>query len=564
MSTWSLGGLPTRVNGRITNQRPEKQPANLVLFWTFSELEFNVNKVTTDYDKILGHIQKLLEEDLTKQFVMPLMRAIGYFKVEYKNGPSEQGKDVLCWKKSELDELELTVVQVKLFKPRRKAASEESFSEIITQLSQAIESKVPTPEGEEVQPSGVYFVSPHAFDTDLIMSRSARIPALRAQHVKIIDGPRLVRLIMRHLPHLAQQVIDQRSEIHSALRVHLSNSDLLRVLDYKRDRDIRSYYTDLEFFVGSVRSKPLLSIHDKSKVVRFRAEPAAWESIKKASELARLDFSLELLRPSATEIECEYLQSVAQYDQERLGLVSSSENISSLQATEREGEQKLEALIESLKSDADTFGLYQDFKLAFKALARLDDESSSETSDIRDSKLAYVQELETKLEQKVPAMAELRRAIEATRETLKDARDAHRGKVEAIIPPMYEGEIDGKVLAQRIHACRLEILRLVKKYNERTPVASELAKFVAACERFLVFGEILGHSRMKEGPPLPPLSCPPPLSSSLDLPPLAYLIPFPPLLSPLPPLPLHPLYPLPPDPTSVYPPPPPSPLDEGL
>src|SRR5262245_45981445 len=113
----------------------------------------------------------MLERDFTARILVPLFKALGYTTVDFHGGPDEQGKDLICWRVDELDEVELAVVQVKRYKPSRRARDGQSFSEIVTQLSQCIETAVPNANGHVYQPTTVYLVTPYAIDTRTLSSR---------------------------------------------------------------------------------------------------------------------------------------------------------------------------------------------------------------------------------------------------------------------------------------------------------------------------------------------------------------------------------------------------------
>ncbi len=72
----------------------------------------------TEYvnETFLNTLLKFDERDLTIKILIPLFKAMGYDKVDYHHGPYEGGKDLICWKKNELQLLTLTVVQIKKYK----------------------------------------------------------------------------------------------------------------------------------------------------------------------------------------------------------------------------------------------------------------------------------------------------------------------------------------------------------------------------------------------------------------------------------------------------------------
>ena len=94
------------------------------------------------------HLESISELELTQDFLIPLFQRLGYADVQYVGGPDEYGKDVVCWKSDDFGERELAVLQVKRFRLTRRAAdSRTSFSEMVTQVSQALEKSVPYSDG---------------------------------------------------------------------------------------------------------------------------------------------------------------------------------------------------------------------------------------------------------------------------------------------------------------------------------------------------------------------------------------------------------------------------------
>jgi hypothetical protein len=71
---------------------------------------------TADRRPLLEKLQKLSEKRLTEAVVFPLLETMGFDNIEERHGPYEKGKDILCLRRDELDELELLAIQVKKLK----------------------------------------------------------------------------------------------------------------------------------------------------------------------------------------------------------------------------------------------------------------------------------------------------------------------------------------------------------------------------------------------------------------------------------------------------------------
>jgi signal transduction histidine kinase len=143
------------------------------------------------------------ERELTTKVLKPLLYSLGYDKVDYHGGSYEEGKDLICWKRDELDQVELCVAQVKKVRPSAAASDSQNFSEIVNQLQPATEKRVPYVDGQEYLPSIVYFITPFQVDTRALRTRFEAYSSLRQHGVKIIDGPLLAQLLKKHHPTLA-------------------------------------------------------------------------------------------------------------------------------------------------------------------------------------------------------------------------------------------------------------------------------------------------------------------------------------------------------------------------
>ncbi len=188
-----------------------------------------------EIDFLLRGLQELTEHELISAVVAPLLKTLAYERVSVYSGPTEAGKDLICWQRDALGDMQLHVVQVKRFKPSRNVASDKSFSHLVAQLSQASESAVPNIDGRNYLPSSVILITPYEIDERTLATRFERYAALRQQRVTIIDGPRLAALLRKHLPDLVQRLAredlsssavdyDDDSPIAGPLRVYIDGN----------------------------------------------------------------------------------------------------------------------------------------------------------------------------------------------------------------------------------------------------------------------------------------------------------------------------------------------------
>ena len=156
-------------------------------------------------------IQQLTEYDLTIELLIPLFHALGYPKIDYNGGPYEEGKDIICWRKDEFEDLELLVCQVKKYKPTAAASDNNSFHEVVSQLQQACEKKVPYTDGNKYKPNKIIFITPYSVDARALTTRFEKYQELKSHGVKIIDGQKLISLCNSKIPPQLDKILGLES-----------------------------------------------------------------------------------------------------------------------------------------------------------------------------------------------------------------------------------------------------------------------------------------------------------------------------------------------------------------
>ena len=258
--------------------------------------------------ELLSILQTMQENDLLRQILVPLFRSFGYPIVDFHGGPDEQGKDIICWKRDTLDEIELAVVQTKRYKPSRCASDKQSFGEVVTQLCQCLETPVPNTDGNEYRPSAVYFVTPYELETRTLGMRFSKVAALKQFNVKVIEGRKLVELVLKQLPQIAVQLLGPSHEIVRSVSPQLTNEILMNALGFPAKRHIRDFYTDIDIAVVHVYAKYYLcsTFSPQTKTVELTSHE--WSDLKPILSRIKKVFGVDVVTQKADIIENLFAQ----------------------------------------------------------------------------------------------------------------------------------------------------------------------------------------------------------------------------------------------------------------
>jgi flagellar biosynthesis chaperone FliJ len=247
-------------------------------------------------------LQGLAESELVNQFVIPLLKTMGYHSVTFHGGPSEGGKDVIAWGKDKFDNTELCVAQVKLYKPTGKARDERSLSEIVTQLSQAAEKTVPYTDGQEYRPKDILFITPFVIDTRALESRFEGYQAIR-HRVTIMDGAKLSQLVNDKLPAEAATLTGSYVALGTAIKAQLNNQVLLSALQYGKTKRLNQIFTDIDFFVGRVSTRLLFQTDFSPSAVSVDASEKEWRAYQRLNDISRRSLGVSILLEGIEEVQ---------------------------------------------------------------------------------------------------------------------------------------------------------------------------------------------------------------------------------------------------------------------
>ena len=401
---------------------------------------------------IASKLQKYPENKLTNEIIIPLLHKIGYQKVEFFGGPSEEGKDIVIWHKDEFDDLKLIVAQVKHFKFTNKASDGRSFQTVVNQLITSLAKSLPYTDKTEHLPYEVILISSHEVDTKTLLTRFSLQPNLKDQRIKIIDGIKLASLLIKHEPNIVKELFGINVEIAAKLRPTLDNRILLTALGTHREKDIMSIYTDIDISIGKIttnlffNSQLIPTEHKKIDLTKNE-----WDSLKVICNEIKVEFPLTFLLESIETIEERNKQTTIEFSIWK---------------------EKYDQLVEQLRNDKiDLDTSQKERNDQIKKIALIED-------SIRKGEINYpisVKILEEKYLQK------LKEKIDKLEQNFMFKSDELKILKKNEAKFQYSVHINGIELANEIMNKRTWIEKKLKEYNTSKPNPAELKVFIEKC-----------------------------------------------------------------------------------
>ena len=460
-------------------------------------------------NSLLETIQGYKEAYLTLNFINPLLKTLGYNKIDYHGGPYEEGKDIICWGTDELENTILAVAQVKKFKPTARSSGGENFSEVVNQLQQAIEKKVPNVDGLQYLPSIVYFITPFQVDTRALQSRFEKFESLRSQGVKIIDGPLLLKLIGKNLPKLINVIAGKELLLQDITRQNLKNSELLRALNYNSDFDIANFYSDLDFGIGKVTTRFFFSLKFEPKKIQVSCGNREWNTIKESCLFANENFSISMLSSSVASVEKRYQKKITSYQNIVEEIQTLSKKIQSFQANL----DTLESEINKEISDINNRYAQHQKTLSYEAKQHFINfteslsyfSSSKETSETKELAQKERDKLDKKLlikynaalkfkelnQLKIIKHANLIEEQRSIRQKIPELSSKQLRLENKLKPPKYVFYIDGSKLSNKLIEKQNWLTLKAKEYNSKELSIKEVRELLNECNYIFNSTEVI-------------------------------------------------------------------------
>ncbi len=261
-------------------------------------------------EKIMTAIQKMPENKVTLSIIIPLLKHIGYKRVEFFGGVNEEGKDIVFWEESKIGDQKLCVAQVKHFKLTNKAAGNKSFQTIINQLVMCFEKRLVNTEKQAYYPKEVFLISTYPIDIKTIKTRFSENPNLPARNIEIIDGIKFAKLLIESEQPIVKEILGANINFTKYFSHSINNKILLKALGSSESIPIKRIYTDIDFSLGRNTTELFFSSDFNADKNEITAEQKEWYILKDALLASKDQFELDYINLSVNEIETNYNEKI--------------------------------------------------------------------------------------------------------------------------------------------------------------------------------------------------------------------------------------------------------------
>ncbi len=255
------------------------------------------------------YIQNLcdMHEDVfTKDILKPLFESMGYDRVDFNGGPYERGKDLIAQRYiPPQKEPYVVYVQSKKIGSIQNTTTAAKYSQLLHQLRQCITSGITNIDGQRLYASEVYLACPEQMTNRFLEELNTQLSP--AQHnVNAIDGPAIISLIKEHNPELLDKLTTFKDKLKSGPSLTAPNTELLSALKSNNEAELKHFYSDLSFFVGSVDSNRLLHLDVAFSREKLHVEEESWSSFKEQSSEISEKYKIQLFKELTSTIEKKF------------------------------------------------------------------------------------------------------------------------------------------------------------------------------------------------------------------------------------------------------------------
>ena len=188
--------------------------------------------------KLIEFIQKLTEEELTNEIIIPLIEKIHPGKIEYTHSANEAGRDLVSFGSDLLNRPHILCAQIKA----KQISYGASFGKVQETTKLAKEVGVTIENGSRCLPHEVWFITSYPFPEQCRRQVAECIQALEKNNIKFISGEELCKLLIEKLPEVATKY----SKYSSTEIVNLISSLLMhkegRAFGFSNDKSIIDFY----------------------------------------------------------------------------------------------------------------------------------------------------------------------------------------------------------------------------------------------------------------------------------------------------------------------------------
>ncbi|MCH4295366.1 hypothetical protein MJ923_13730 [Shewanella sp. 3B26] len=253
-------------------------------------------------------MESFKEDDFTKEIVIPLFESMGYQRVEFNGGPFERGRDAIATIRIPPHKLPKVIyIQSKKIKNQHRAGTRE-ISDLGHQIRQSCDvGFFSALDNKKLMPTEIYITTPNIitqrFHDELSgqFTNSVNIP------IHVMDGSDIIDSIRHYCPTLLDKLNSIKDKITNKIRVTNGNQDLLNALkSVRKNVDVKQFYSDLSFFVGSLDSNILMHLEVELKDTEIELSQDEWIELRKIVIKLDEEHGIYILHKSIEAIESEF------------------------------------------------------------------------------------------------------------------------------------------------------------------------------------------------------------------------------------------------------------------
>lgn len=209
--------------------------------------------------QLVAKFCELTEDTFTITVVIPVLQAEGFQFIDYTHGQRERGKDLVFWKPGEFGSKELLVAQIKMCSLTSSASDENGLPVVVTQLRQALHSKVVSWDGIERKPTKVFCITAAATPVTTTESDESYAETTRLGG-RIVSGSEIAASLLTNRRDIAQSLLHGVIDVSIQMEKCPTNRPLSLALGVRESRRISNYFAELDATVGGFSLRELLRL----------------------------------------------------------------------------------------------------------------------------------------------------------------------------------------------------------------------------------------------------------------------------------------------------------------
>jgi hypothetical protein len=215
-------------------------------------------------DELLKALRKMNEDKLTKEVIVPLLRAMQpKGRIEFTHGPNERGRDLICLAPHRLLSRQSAVcVQVKNHKLSHGNSGVYSLTTVANQVENAASAGVVGPGNVCYDVDEVWVINTYPVTDTSRRDASEALKRIRRAKGIFIDGLELAPLLLKYCPQLVARLTSLGDAQIASLVADLSIHRESRAFGLGLDRNISEFFISARVFLRTKYSDRQLSNED--------------------------------------------------------------------------------------------------------------------------------------------------------------------------------------------------------------------------------------------------------------------------------------------------------------